>query len=89
MQKAKVVIYSKDPCPYCVRAKVFFDNREIVYTEIDLTGKQSEIDALKARTGFPTVPQIFIGELGVGGYDDLKALDQAGKLEKLIFPNGR
>ena len=84
MQKAKVVIYSKDPCPYCVRAKVFFDNREIVYTEIDLTGKQSEIDALKARTGFPTVPQIFINDQLVGGYTDLKQLDEEGKLEALL-----
>ncbi len=83
-QKPAVLIYSKDPCPYCDRAKVFLKNREIPYEEIDLTGKPEEIQALKQRTGFPTVPQIFIhGEL-IGGYTDLKALDDEGKLESLL-----
>jgi glutaredoxin 3 len=81
---AKVIMYSKDPCPYCVNAKRFFTNRGIAFEEIDLTGQQAEIDRIKRETGWQTVPIILInGEL-IGGYNDLKALDEEGKLEALL-----
>jgi glutaredoxin 3 len=81
---ADIVMYSKDPCPYCVAAKNFLNEREIPFREIDLTGQQEEIDRIKAETGWRTVPIILInGEL-VGGFMDLKALEDQGKLEALL-----
>jgi glutaredoxin 3 len=84
-QKAKVVMYSKDPCPYCVNAKRFFQNRGIVYQEIDLTDKPEEIQAIKDKTGWRTVPIILINDKLIGGYSDLKALDEAGGLTALLY----
>lgn len=81
---SKVVIYSKDPCPYCVRAKAFFDNKGIAYEEIDLTDKPEEIQAIKDKTGWRTVPIIMINGKLIGGYNDLKALDEERKLDALL-----
>ncbi len=67
----KVVIYTKTPCPYCDRAKTYFKNEGVAYEEHNLTEKWDDINALKARTGFMTFPQIFVGEQFIGGYDDL------------------
>lgn len=79
-----VTIYTAVPCGYCAAAKSFFDSRGITYTEIDLTGRREERLALLQRTGQRTVPQIFIGEVHVGGYTDLRALASRGGLEPLL-----
>lgn len=81
---AKVLIYSKVPCPYCVRAKSFLEDKGIAFQEIDLTSKPEEIERLKNETGWRTVPMIFINDKLIGGYTDLKALDEEGKLESLL-----
>lgn len=81
---AKVTIYSTDYCGYCRAAKRFFDSKGVPYEEIDLSGDDDARDALRTRTGRTTVPQIFVGEVHVGGYDDLRALDQRGGLDPLL-----
>jgi glutaredoxin 3 len=81
---AKVVMYSKDPCPYCVAAKKFMQVRDIAFEEIDLTGQQEEIDKIKQQTGWQTVPIILIDGKLIGGFTDLKKLEQEGKLEALL-----
>lgn len=79
-----VKVYSKTYCPYCDRAKALLTAREIPYTEENLDGKGEEAAALFAKTGFRTVPQIFIGDECIGGFQELAALDADGKLfEKL------
>lgn len=83
-QTAKVLIYTKDPCPYCVRAINFFNEHDIKYEEIDLTGRQDEIDRIKDETGWRTVPIIMIDDEVIGGYTDLKALHEDGKLKSLL-----
>lgn len=84
-KQADVVIYTKDPCPYCVRAINFMNARGIVFKEIDLTDQQDEIDRIKNETGWRTVPIILINNECIGGYDDLKALDEEGKLNKILY----
>ena len=81
---AKVLIYKKDPCPYCDRAIQFLNNREIPFDMIDLTDKPEEIDRIKAETGWRTVPIILINGKLIGGYTDLKVLDDEGKLMPLL-----
>ena len=76
----RVLIYSKVPCPYCVRAKNFFTAKGVKFEEIDLSGKYDELDALKQRTGHMTLPQIFVNDEFIGGYDDLMERVNGGSL---------
>ena len=80
----KVVIYTTDPCPYCVRAINFMSEKGIPFEEIDLTDRQDEIDRIKNETGWRTVPIIMIDNQLIGGYTDMKNLDEEGKLMPLI-----
>lgn len=81
---AQVRIYSKVPCPYCVSAKRFLDDKGVAYEEIDLTGKYDEMDKIKEETGWRSFPIILINGKLIGGYTDMKALDDEGKLDSLL-----
>ncbi len=81
---AKVLMYKKNPCPYCDRAIQFLENRSIPYDVIDLTDKPEEIEKIKNETGWRTVPIILINGKLVGGYTDLKTLDEEGKLMPML-----
>ncbi len=82
---AKIEVYSTTYCPYCVRAKALLDAKDLDYQEIDVTGKDEERIALVERSGGrKTVPQIFINDKPIGGYDDLRALEDSGELDKLL-----
>jgi glutaredoxin 3 len=81
----KVVIYSKETCPYCVMAKNLLKQKGVEFFEeirIDLDEKKR--DEMIKITGRMTVPQIFIGDTHVGGFDDLSALNRGGKLDDLL-----
>ncbi|RTL57870.1 MAG: glutaredoxin 3 [Rhodocyclaceae bacterium] len=82
---AKVLMYSTGVCPYCVRAEQLLRAKgvtEIEKVRVDLDpGRRIE---MMEKTGQRTVPQIYIGETHVGGYDDLAALDHEGKLDSLL-----
>ena len=80
-----VLMYSTRVCPYCVMAEKLLQKKGVAQLEkilIDVDPAQRE--AMMARTGRRTVPQIYIGDHHVGGYDDLAALDRAGKLDALL-----
>ena len=81
---AKVVIYTKSSCPFCVRAKDLFGRKGVKFEEIYLDDRPEEYAELKKKTGLMTVPQIFINDQLIGGFSDLSALDQAGKLDPLL-----
>ena len=82
---AKIEIYSTTYCPYCTRAKALMDAKDLDYTEIDVTGDDDARMALVAKSGGrKTVPQIFINGQIVGGYDDLRALEESGKLDQML-----
>ena len=80
----KVVIYSTRICPYCVRAKNFFTKKDIEYTEIMIDSDISLMREMMEKSGRKSVPQIFIGDYHVGGFDDLIEHDMDGKLEALL-----
>ena len=78
-------MYSTQVCPYCVMAEKFLQKKGVTNLDkilIDLDPAQREL--MMTRTGRRTVPQIYIGDTHVGGYDDLVALDRAGKLDPLL-----
>jgi glutaredoxin 3 len=82
---ANVTMYCTAVCPYCVRAEMLLKQRgvtEIEKIRIDLDPAQRS--AMMERTGRRTVPQIYIGDTHVGGFDDLAALDREGGLEPLL-----
>lgn len=82
---AKVEIYTKFACPYCVRAKYLLDEKGVVYHEHDVTMGGARRDEMLARApGARTVPQIFINDVAIGGSDDLHALDRQGKLNDML-----
>ena len=86
---AKVEIYTKFACPYCVRAKQLLDSKGVPYTEYDITMGGAKRDEMLARVpGARTVPQILINDTPIGGSDDLRALENQGKLDALLGPRG-
>jgi glutaredoxin 3 len=79
-----IVMYSTGWCPYCVRARALLERKGLPFREIKIDEDPAERDAMLARSGGRrTVPQIFVGDHHVGGFDDLYALDKAGKLDEL------
>ncbi len=81
----EIEIYTTRYCPYCHAAKRLLSRKGVEFTEIDVGGDQKGRSDMVARAnGRMTVPQIFIGSTHVGGYDDLSALDRAGKLDPLL-----
>jgi glutaredoxin 3 len=82
---AKVTMYSTAVCPYCVRAEALLKQRGVTAIDkIRIDEDDAERDRMIERTGRRTVPQIYIGERHVGGFDDLAALDRAGELVPLL-----
>ncbi|MBX3019578.1 MAG: glutaredoxin [Bdellovibrionaceae bacterium] len=81
---SKVTMYSKNPCPYCVAAKNFLEDRGIAFETIDLTGNMDEMMKIKQQTGWSTFPIILINGKLIGGYTDLRQLDEDGKLESML-----
>ena len=80
----KVTIYSTRICPFCVRAKNFFDKREITYEDIMVDQDPEQLQIMMAKSKRQSVPQIFIGDYHVGCFDDLVEHDMDGKLEELL-----
>lgn len=79
-----VVMYSKTPCAYCEYAKEFFNENHIPFEEIDITRNPTRIEEMIKKSGRKTVPQIFINDRHIGGWDDLNVLIHNGELKKIL-----
>lgn len=79
-----ITLYTTAICPYCVAAKNFLKSKGRDWTEVRIDTDPAAREAMVAKTRRTSVPQIFIGETHVGGYDDMMALHRAGKLEPLL-----
>ena len=84
---AKIEIYTTPTCPYCHAAKSLLTDKGADYTEITVLDPDLRAAMTERAHGRRTVPQIFIGETHVGGYDDMAALDRAGGLDELLGSN--
>ena len=84
MSTGEVVIYSGNRCAYCNAAKRLLDSKNVGYTEINVDEDPARREEMIRRTQRQTVPQIFIGERHVGGFDDLSELNQSGGLDELL-----
>ncbi len=84
----EVIIYTVDYCPYCKKAEMLLDGKNIEYKKIDITNNENEYRRKLGEyydiAGRVTVPQIIIGGRRIGGFDDLQKLDNSGELDKIL-----
>jgi glutaredoxin 3 len=84
MSKPEILIYSGHRCAYCNAAKKMLDSKGVEYVEINIHDDPDKAEEMVERTKRQTVPQIFIGETHVGGFDDMAELNSEGKLDELL-----
>ena len=84
MSTPTVVMYCTKFCPYCMRADRLLKSKGVEYQAINVGSDQALWKEMEEKSGRNTVPQIFIGEHHIGGYDDLAAANQSGELDKLL-----
>ena len=83
-QAPAVVLYATSWCPYCTRARALLTAKGVAFTEIDIEATPSARAEMQASSGRSSVPQIFVGERHLGGFDDTKALDDQGLLDSIL-----
>ncbi len=81
---ATVTMYVKQSCPFCQLAKRLLESKNQTWHEIDIEADPARRPEMIERSGRTTVPQIFLGDRHVGGYDDLAALERRGELDRLL-----
>jgi len=81
---SKIEMYTSPMCGYCQRAKTLLHRKGVEYQEIDLLQEPARWNEMMDRSGRDTVPQIFIGEHHIGGYDDMAALEMNGRLNPML-----
>ena len=77
-------MYTTTICPYCIRAKMLLNKKGVAFEEVNVSGDDAKRAWLVETTGRRTVPQIFINDEPIGGFDDMHALDRAGELDKKL-----
>ncbi len=80
----KVEMYTTAVCPYCIRARQLLDTKGVEYKEIRVEGDRKHWRQMTKRSRRKTVPQIFVNDLHIGGYDDMAKLDAFGRLDPLL-----
>lgn len=88
MSAPRITVYTKDNCPYCVRAKALLGRKGVPFDEIKVEGNDELRRWLVERSGQMTVPQVFAGERSLGGFSDLAALDDRGELDPILRGEG-
>lgn len=81
---SNVVIYTTRWCPFCIRAKALLQQKGVQYDEIPVDGDPVARQQMADRAGATSVPQIWINEQHVGGYDQLSGLERSGELDRLL-----
>jgi glutaredoxin 3 len=84
MNAVRVVVYTKYYCGFCNRAKALLRAKSIDFQEFDITDDPTLQDEVRRRSGRMTVPQIFIDEKPIGGYEELRRLEERGDLDGLV-----
>jgi glutaredoxin 3 len=81
---SKVVMYTTQFCPYCVRAKTLLAHKGVAFEEIDVGADDELREKMIEESGRRTVPQIFIDGTPIGGFEELRELDEHGELDRLL-----
>lgn len=83
-----ITLYTTAICPYCISAKHFLKSKGLSWTEVRIDTDPAERSRMVERAGRTSVPQIFVGDVHVGGFDDMMALHRAGRFEPLVAGEG-
>jgi glutaredoxin 3 len=83
MPNPKIIIYTSNNCPYCIRAKALFQKKQLKFQEINIENDQLRQEMID-KSGRRTVPQIFINDQHIGGCDDLYELESKNQLDQLL-----
>lgn len=81
---SEVVVYTTNACPFCTRVKMLLNAREIAYREVNIAGDPEAFVELAKSSGMMTMPQVFIDDVLVGGYQETAEADQSGRLRELL-----
>ena len=81
---SEIIVYANQSCPFCIRARKLLDVKGLEYDLIDVTGSPERWAQMEERSGRNTIPQVFVKGQHVGGYDDLYAADQSGRLDEML-----
>ena len=81
----KVVVYTFETCPFCIKAKRLLNNKGVEFKEVDITNDSNKLKELKSITNSGTVPQVFVDDNFIGGCDDIVALHKEGKFDKIFL----
>lgn len=83
-EQPSILMYIRPTCSFCLAARRLFKEKGAIWTEVSLDEEPERRVEMIRRSGRTTVPQIFIGETHVGGYDDLRALDEEGQIDRML-----
>jgi len=83
----KIIVYTKDYCPYCRQAKALLQSKGVEFEEINIGEDEALLEEIWSLSGRKTVPQIFVDGNPLGGYQELRALDASGELDGLLNPS--
>ncbi|MEK6556438.1 MAG: glutaredoxin 3 [Bdellovibrionota bacterium] len=81
---AKITLYSADWCPFCVRAKRLLEGKGVAFDEVNVDKQPGKREEMVAKTGYKTIPMIFINDKFIGGFSELSALEAKGELDSMI-----
>jgi GrxC family glutaredoxin len=84
MSGTAVLMYGRDRCGFCRRARELLASKGVAFTEIDVEKVEGAREEMQQRSGRNTVPQVFVGARHLGGFDDISALDAAGELDRIL-----
>ena len=86
--KPKVEIYGSEHCGYCTAARMLIERKGLEVTEISVSQNKGALDEMLSRGGRHSVPQVFIDDQPIGGFDELYMLDQSGDLDRILGLSG-
>lgn len=81
---AAVRVYTTQYCPYCSWVKKLLQEKNIPFEEVDVSGRDDLRSEIAQKSGMQTVPQVFINDVSIGGYDRVRALSDSGELDKIV-----
>jgi len=84
----RVTVYGDEHCAYCAAARMLFTRKGIRFEDIVVSKDADRLAEMQARSGSHSVPQIFVGDKHIGGFDELSSLDKSGELDKLLTDPG-
>jgi glutaredoxin 3 len=83
-KQAKIVIYGTEHCSYCTAARMLLKKKNLHYEDILVSHDPELLGEMQRRSGRRSVPQVFVGDISVGGFDELYALEQSGDLDRVL-----